>query len=307
MRIKVIPEDFIVKEINTLPLQEQGSYSYFLLKKKGWSTIDAVLKIAAACKLKSSVFRWAGNKDKDAVTEQYISAYKVKKETLDHLPFDGIFLQYVGEGNHPLSIGELQGNSFIIVVRDLKKIEKLKTIKILNYFDSQRFGYERKNLKIGKALVKRNYSKACLILQLPVLQQDYIGALRKCERRTLLFCVHAYQSFLFNNVLEKIKWRYDSLPLVGYLTEFQHKDVKKLYEVLLKKEGITKDSFLFRDFPELSLEGSIRVTMVVPKNFSYRYEADELFPGKYKCILTFELPKGAYATRVVKELFKKAL
>jgi tRNA(Glu) U13 pseudouridine synthase TruD len=60
---------------------------------------------------------------------------------------------------------------------------------------------------------------------------------------------------------------------------------------------------LIRQFPEISVEGSERDTFVNVKNFKYRYENDELNNGKFKCILEFSLPKGAYGTIVVKELF----
>ena len=71
----------------------------------------------------------------------------------------------------------------------------------------------------------------------------------------------------------------------------------------MKEENITNDDFLIRQFPEISVEGAERSTFVNVKNFKYKYENDELNNNKFKCILEFSLPKGAYGTIVVKELF----
>ncbi|MBU3942094.1 MAG: tRNA pseudouridine(13) synthase TruD, partial [Nanoarchaeota archaeon] len=41
-KIKQIPDDFIVKEITNIKLKEEGSYAYFILKKRNYTTERAV-------------------------------------------------------------------------------------------------------------------------------------------------------------------------------------------------------------------------------------------------------------------------
>ena len=50
-KIKQIPEDFIVEEIPEYETQMEGEYSYFLLKKINYTTIDAIIKIAQRLRL----------------------------------------------------------------------------------------------------------------------------------------------------------------------------------------------------------------------------------------------------------------
>jgi tRNA(Glu) U13 pseudouridine synthase TruD len=45
-RIKQLPEDFIVRELMELRLEDAGRYSYYLLKKTGSNTVDAVGRVA---------------------------------------------------------------------------------------------------------------------------------------------------------------------------------------------------------------------------------------------------------------------
>ena len=82
MKIKQIPEDFIVKEIADIKL-DGGSFAYFKLKKKLWNTIDAVNEIAKVLNVNFNKLRYAGIKDRQAVTEQFVSAEKVSKEALE--------------------------------------------------------------------------------------------------------------------------------------------------------------------------------------------------------------------------------
>lgn len=304
MKIKVISEDFIVKEIKEIKTSKNGKYGYFILKKKGWSTLDAVLAIANHLKVNPGNFGWAGNKDNVAITEQYISGFRVTKEIIERVRLNGIELKFLGYSDERICIGELKGNYFEIVVRDLKEKKELNPKKILNLFDKQRFGDDDINLNIGRYIVKRDFKTACKILNLGVKNNDYIGALRKFERRKLLFFVNAYQSYLFNKVLEKIKGKYKEIPLVGYLTEFKNKDVEKEYNKLFKKEKIKQKDFLFREFPEISLEGTFRNSLIKPMKFKYSYSKDEMFKGKWKCKLIFELEKGAYGSMIVKQLLE---
>ena len=72
-KIKQIPEDFVVKERIKLRFDEKGQYSYFLLKKRNYTTERAVSMVAEKLRVKRKYINYAGNKDKKAVTEQVIS------------------------------------------------------------------------------------------------------------------------------------------------------------------------------------------------------------------------------------------
>ncbi|MGV8141928.1 MAG: tRNA pseudouridine(13) synthase TruD, partial [Candidatus Woesearchaeota archaeon] len=163
---------------------------------------------------------------------------------------------------------------------------------------------------------------------------DYISALKKIPRKTLLMFTHAVQSYIFNEALSKIlieaqssKYtenisnsddigRYsikysmgefvflrdakdyanlegtESLELVGFDTKNMNHHIKHVLEAA----GISLRDFVVKALPELSVEGAIRECFVEVQNIDVRMLDD-------RAILEFELPKGSYATIVVKALF----
>jgi len=276
MKIKQIPEDFIVEEIMDLKI-ELGPYHYYILTKKNRNTLDIIQEI----KKRIGDVGFAGIKDKHALTSQYISVKNKIFFSLDNATFT-----YLGTGKEWVYMGKLTGNKFTITVRDLEK--KLKPVKkIVNYYGEQRFG--GKNAEIGKMLLQKNFKYACDALHLDVKNNDAVGALKKQGIHKLKFYVHAYQSSLWN--ILAIKSKKKVIPILGYLTEGH------AYDTLMKKERIKKEDFLIRSIPEISSEGGKRERMILIKKFkTMEFTDDELNPGKKKQVVQFFLPKGAYAT-----------
>ncbi|MFC1705076.1 tRNA pseudouridine(13) synthase TruD [Nanoarchaeota archaeon] len=79
-KIKQIPEDFVVREKTNVKFSDEGDFSYFLLKKRNYTTLRAVQAIATYFKIPTKFIGFAGTKDKNAITEQFISIKTVKKE-----------------------------------------------------------------------------------------------------------------------------------------------------------------------------------------------------------------------------------
>ncbi len=302
MIIKEHIEDFYVKEIME-PQLSSGPFSYFLLHKENLGTFEAIEKLAKALHLPMKCFGYAGIKDKRAVTEQYLSIYKASKENVERLSLAGMTLRYVGSGKERISLGDHQGNYFRIVVRDLAEKKTLAVDKMKNLFDSQRFGKTGKNYLIGKAIVKGDFTQACQLLDLKIIENDPIRTLRTmADRRMLRFYISAYQSYLWNQVVEQVADE-KAVPVIGFLTKLASPRIRDIYEKLLHQEGVTTRDFLVPKMPELGNEGTERELCVRVVNFSAAWDQDELHDGKYKATLSFQLPKGAYATLVVTTLF----
>jgi len=293
--IKQIPEDFIVKEIMDLKL-EPGRYSYYLLKKKNYNTIDAIRVIAKNFRINRKFINFAGTKDRNAITEQYISISRGPKKDL-HLK--DIDVKFLGTGCERLNLGTREGNEFTIVIRNIKT--KPKPIKeILNLFDAQRFGSKQNNHIIGKAIVKKEFAEAVKLIDDEQLSEhlnkhpnDYIGALKKLPKQILRLYVHAYQSYLWNQMAkDSIE---HSIPLIGFETT---EDVE-----ILQNEGISKIDFLIRQIPEISSEGAYRNRTTKVNNLKVsELEPDELNSGMNKVTVSFSLQKGSYATQVIKQM-----
>ncbi len=280
----------------------EGDYSYYLMRKRNWNTLDAIKEISERSGINFKRFGYAGNKDKNALTEQHISVFNFEGD-LAKFKIKDIELLFAGKGKERINLGMLRGNRFRIVVRDLDEERELKFGRVKNFFDGQRFGIEGKNWKIGKSIVKRDFENACRLIGVESEGRDYIGALRKIERKMLRFYVHSYQSYLFNLVLGRLNNNFEKIPIIGYLTEFEDKSIERIYNEVLKKERIKKENFLIREMNEISSEGSMRKMYCDVQDFSYEYLDDEINNGKKKCLLSFFLGPGQYGTMVVKSLF----
>ncbi|HLC55233.1 MAG TPA: tRNA pseudouridine(13) synthase TruD [Candidatus Nanoarchaeia archaeon] len=304
MKLKQLPEDFYVQEIYHPALADNGCFACFLLKKKEWGTLDALSAIATALHADIRRFGIAGMKDKRGITEQYVSGYRITKSAVEQVKIRNIELTFLGYLKERITLGELEGNHFRIVVRDLAEERKIDPVKkILNLFDYQRFGKDMKNIEVGRAFVQGDYNKVCEHLKIDAEGNDYIGALRKVNRRILRFLVSSYQSHLWNEAVQQLKSDYAAVPILGYLTELKG-EVGEAYKVLMENEEIKQENFLMKSIPELSSEGNERKMFVELKNFSCTWGEDNHNKNNYKCILEFDLGKGQYATHVVKTLFQ---
>ena len=326
-KIKQIPEDFIVKEMNNLELDDNGIYSYFSLKKKNYNTLRAIKIISEKLKIPEKNIGFAGNKDKNAVTEQFISIKNGNK----NIEIKDIELKFLGKGNKEVFLGSHKGNEFIITIRNLdnnkiKSIEKrINESKILmpNYFGPQRFS--NSNNLIGENIVKKDFKKAIELIintnsdynekikqHLEKQKNDYIGALKTIPSKLLKLYIHSYQSLLFNNILEQSinnknieKNTIEIIPLIGFGTEIENNETKIIVDKILEKENIGFRDFIIKQIPELSVEGDERKAFIKISDFKIiKQEKDELNKNKEKLIIKFSLPKGCYATVLIDFLFK---
>ena len=202
MILKEKPEDFIVVEEPKITL-EPGPYIYVKITKKNRTTLDIVKYLEIKYKTRIG---FAGTKDKHAITTQYVSLYKIPPEKIEHCNIDNATIELVGTGKVPLTLGNLKGNHFTIIVRDTKKRE-IANQDIENYYDEQRFSTN--NAKIGKGILTKELQKACKMMQEKSVDEflvkkpsDYVGAIKTLHKKQILLYIHAYQSFLFNEALK---------------------------------------------------------------------------------------------------------
>ena len=184
MLLKSKPEDFVVEEILDLDTKEKGNYVYFLLEKRNWTTLKALQFIAKKLNTNAKRFAVAGQKDRYAVTKQYFSAYQISERQMERVIIKDIKITLVGFGDAPIALGQLKGNKFRLVARELKKPLEYKTT-VVNYYDNQRFGGYRPNLhKIGKEVLLGNYEQAIklyLLYPFPNETEDYVAARKWME------------------------------------------------------------------------------------------------------------------------------
>ncbi len=294
--LKQIPEDFIVREISTVISKETGRYIYVKITKRNRNTLDVVKEVARKLGIPEKQVGFAGSKDKNAITVQIFSITGASKERLQGLLLKDVTSEILGQGNAPISLGDLEGNTFEIVVRSIDQ-KPVSTIPFIpNYFDEQRFG--ENNAIIGKHLLKKEFKEALQLIQNPRCekhlqqrQHDFIGALKLIPLRLLRLYVNAYQSYLWNETLarylrkegkevkqipysvgmfvfvsnaEKFKDLY--VPIIGFGGgDLINPEFKEIISSLLHEEGISYADFIIKQIPELTLEGELRRAFVEVK------------------------------------------
>lgn len=119
MRLKTVPADFRVRELLDFPSNPTGEHYVHLLRKEKLSTPEALSMLVRALDLDRSRIAYAGLKDRQAVTDQYISIVGRACE----LERPGLRLKPVGRCSEPIKSRMSRGNAFTIVVRDLLPTE----------------------------------------------------------------------------------------------------------------------------------------------------------------------------------------
>lgn len=192
MKIKVLPEDFQVRERLDLEASSApGAYRLYRLSKKGWNTLDAIAAAARANNVPLSAVGYGGKKDRHALTEQFLSV-----PSRYRLDFDAKNVCVVPEGfiDDYLSPFHLLGNDFRITVRDLSQpearsfesgLERVSRWGFANYFDDQRFGGVSEGAFLAERLIRGEYSGALQLFFCAIHPEDPapLKALKTMRRR----------------------------------------------------------------------------------------------------------------------------
>lgn len=173
--LKVTPEDFVVDEVSAPPEPDpRGRYTAATLRVREWETNRLVRQLAKSLHISRRRIGFAGTKDKRAVTSQRFTFEGVPPETLRGLHIKDIEVLDAFTTARPLEIGDLVGNRFRIVVRDLTAADSearervdATTVQLQgyggfpNFFGVQRFGSVRPVTHlVGKAIVRGEFREA---------------------------------------------------------------------------------------------------------------------------------------------------
>ena len=334
-------DNFIVEEVPLYEMSNSGEWLFVKVRKKDLTTPLMIKIISEHTGAKSRDIGYAGLKDKDGLTTQYISIHKNYLKQIEEFSHPKIKIQEILIHNNKLKIGHLKGNNFYITLKKVspvnaKKIDEvLKLIKkfgMPNYFGYQRFGIEKENAHKGEMILK--------------------GELKEKNRNLKRLFINAYQSKLFNEWLEeRIKLsnsfllKEEELKVLGYDEELIHfiksqktpfKLVKgdlmnhypfgKVFELeeesdieRFEKKEITATGLLAgkkvriaenglaktieeKYVVETNQDGARRFAWIFPDILNKNYNSES---WQYK--LSFYLPKGSYATTFLEIIANQSL
>lgn len=183
-------ERFFVEEIPLYTFTGTGNYLILKIQKTDMSTWKLITVLAKATGLQEREIGYAGLKDKNATTIQYISLPKrYEKELNRNLTTEKIEILERSYNKSPIKIGHLKGNRFSIILHNINEkdakffnttAKKMQKDGIPNYYGYQRFGEDSRSYLQGKELA-------------------HSGKKLKGSKEKLL--VSAYQSYLYNRWL----------------------------------------------------------------------------------------------------------
>ena len=280
MRIKVLPEDFSVRELIDLPMLKEGQYALYRVRKRGIDGILLQKRIAQALGVSPSKVILPALKDSRAIALQYFSVGPLRKPPRA-VSGAGFEAELVGFSARHLSPRDLRGNRFRITVRDLPREglrslkeawEKLSRRGFPNYFDLQRFGsWSPEGGFPGKALIKGEWEKVLrFYLLYPLLGEgvkvrsfkaaakdlwgDWPKLKERCPRSNLrsvltFLCDHPRA---FKKAVNLITPRILSLWLSAYQSYLWNEVVSRLLQRAFE-EGSVKFTYIELPFQKLTV------------------------------------------------------
>lgn len=164
---------------------------------------------------------------------------------------------------------------------------------------------------------------------------NFRQAFELLDPNLILLYLHAYQSYIWNNVLSQLINNYAqglplvrvpyslgefvfyhqltpekievlkglNIPFVTHRAVYPDKEIAHLLSETLKEEGLELKDFRIRRMKRTYFHKGNRPALIFPHDWSVKMiGSDELNRGKLKLIMGLALPRGAYATILIKRL-----
>lgn len=327
-RIKAAPEDFVVEELPLYTPSGAGEHTWVEVEKRLRTTEEVAAELATAAGVDAGSIGWAGRKDREALTRQWLSVPGLSPPRAERLAGDGWRVLRAAAHGERLRLGELVANRFRIVVRGVDEAaanaaaERLAAIArdgLPNYFGEQRFGRDEGNVALGAALLRGQTvtgGRRQQRLYLSALQSAIFNEVlrkRPAPPHVLLAgdlaVVHTSGALLLagSPALPPSAWhertaRFDvspTGPLVGHKMRAPRGEALARERTAAERFGVP----WITDLPRLRghmLPGGRRPLRVRVTDVTHRRLDDDAVE------LGFVLPPGAYATVLVEALFGRA-
>jgi len=317
--IRSQPSDFVVTENLAIEFSGTGEHDYLWLQKTGANTNWVARQLARHAGVRAADVGYSGLKDRHAITRQWFSILRQGDDT-DWQAFscNGVEILDIRRHQRKLRRGAHDNNEFRIALRsddaltpDRERIEdRLRRVAargVPNYFGPQRFGHDASNLDLAMQL--------------------FSGKRLKREMRSI--AISAARSYLFNEILARrvSDGTWDRI-LPGELANLDGSG--SVFEVIEPDEVIERRcadmdihptatlcglggeisrgviTEIERDatdaYPDLkvglerlAVKASTRPLRLRVKRLSWNFDDDALW-------LEFTLPKGGFATAMLREL-----
>ncbi len=316
-RIRSEIDDFVVAEIPSYLPSGAGDHVYVNVEKRALATMDLVRHLQRQGVPERDV-GFAGQKDKYAVTRQWLSVHEEYASQLETLAgMDGVKVLETSRHRNKLGLGHLRGNSFELRVRDPVAdwqpradavIAHLQAVGLPNYFGPQRFGHFDTNASDAVRIIRGE--------KVPGgrrMHKFYQSALQSHIFNTLLKLRMeggTYESIISGDMAQKHKTggmfivddpdaestRAQALEISAVLPMFGKKVKLSKGEAGEIEAGVLlKLDLEWKDFR--AAHGARRASRA-------KLDGVGLKPTDDGYLVSFTLPKGSFATCLMRELMK---
>jgi len=286
--------DFIVQEIPLGNFTNKGNFFILKIKKEYTSTWELINYISKKLDMPENLIGYAGLKDKNATTTQYISIPLNKSRDYKCLNSKNIKVLDTYTHNQKIKIGDLIGNKFKITLKDIdptdlpiiyQTLSQIQKHGMPNYFGYQRFG-QNSDFEKTKRIV---YGEELL-----------------SDKRLKSFLTSAYQSYFFNAWLAKrveISQEKNSKKLISLNGDIFKNKEKKIVTGLMPGRKVlrSKDEAgeIESSYDDMFIhdKGYRRDAWIMPTNVQNKFNKEN-----NSLVLEFSLPKSSYATVFIENI-----
>ena len=318
-QIRSTPDDFVVIEQLDIEFSDDGEHDWLWVEKTGANTHWVAEQLAQHAGISPRDTGYAGLKDRHAVTQQWFSVRRPSVSGTDWSSFaaDGVRIVEQRRHRRKLKRGAHRGNSFRIALRCeeiathkdgiAQRMAKIESSGVPNYFGEQRFGRDGANIELGRSLfhghrLSRNKRSIAIsavrsfllneILDARVRDSSWdrilLGELANLDGSGSIFAVDELTSDL-----EERCAAFDIHPtgtLWGRGTPLAGADVAQLEAIVTAPHHELCDGLV-----KAGVDASSRPLRLRAHDLKWDIQGDALW-------LEFRLPKGAFATTVLREI-----
>jgi tRNA pseudouridine13 synthase len=319
-KIRTVPEDFRVEEVPAYPPAGHGTHLFVHFEKRGLTTREAITRLAKALSVNVRDAGVAGQKDKHAVTIQWASFAGATEEAALALALPDIRVLRAALHPHKLRTGHVRANRFVLVLRETDAAElarelmsELARVGVPNYFGEQRFGHADRNVARGLAMLNGSVAAPRDRFERKLLMSSVQSALFNRWLAARIEDGH-YERPIAGDLLRKedtggLFINQDEVDAAARMASWQVSPTGPMFgasmrsaegDAALREQAIFAQSSLTDAMLAAHAnagEGTRRVARVRPTDWEVASE-----PGCLR--LSFELPAGAYATTLMRELMK---
>jgi tRNA pseudouridine13 synthase len=200
-------------------------------------------------------------------------------------------------------------------------------LTIPSEFENEEVSLARKDILENKNFGKHASSfplktgfERAMLNQLAKDPTDFLGAFKCLQKSMQYIFIHAYQSFLFNEIInlridkghginkiegDKIINDFIYLQLFGFNSEFSKGIAGEIEKEVFKREQVTFKDFFNKEYSVFSTKGDYRPLLTYPHNLKLiSIDDDDENEGLKKATVSFTLNKGQYATVLIREIIK---